>query len=146
MCGFVTLAKAETHMRDQRVENFDRKLKQGAGTTTPQKGETAYYAVANGRKSGIKKYYYGSGGTEPEVVNFPGACHKHFRTLAQAEAFIEDWVETYAYIVRANIKKELLDGNRPAKMKGLPVGLALKSGGGNDEDELTDGLGRLRVR
>ena len=57
MYGFVTLAKAETHMRDQRVENFGRKLKQVAGTTTPQKGETAYYAVANGRKPGIKKYY-----------------------------------------------------------------------------------------
>ena len=70
------------------------------------------------------------------MVNFPGAYHKHFRTLAQAEAFIEDWVEMYAYRVRANIKKELLDGNRPAKIKGLPVGLALKTGGSNDEDEL----------
>ncbi len=82
----------------------------------------------------------------PEVVKFPAACHKHFRTLAQAEAFIEDWVEMYAYIGRAKIKRDLLDGHRPAKMKGLLVGLALKTGDSNDEDELIDGLGRLRVK
>lgn len=43
----------------------------------------------------------GSGGAEPEVVHFSGACHKHFRTFAQAGAFIEDWVEMYACIVKA---------------------------------------------
>lgn len=79
------------------------------------------------------------------MVNFSDACHKHFRTQAQAEAFIADWVEMYACMVKAKIKKELLDGYRPAKMKGLPVELTLKIGGSNDEHELTDGLGRLRM-
>lgn len=79
------------------------------------------------------------------MVNFRGACHKRFRTLAQAEAFIADWVEMDAY-VKAKIKKELSDGHRPAKMKGLPVELTLKTGASNDgEDELTDDLGRLKV-
>lgn len=74
-----------------------------------------------------------------------GACHKHFRTLAQAEAFIADWAEMYAFMVKANIQKELLDAYRPAKTKGLPTEFTLKTGG-SDEDELTDRLGRLKVK
>lgn len=77
------------------------------------------------------------------MVESSGACHKRFRTLAQAEAFTADWEETYACMVKAKIKEELSHGYRPAKMKGLPVALTLKTGGGNDEDELTDGLGKL---
>jgi hypothetical protein len=88
----------------------------------------------------------GSGGAEPEVVRFSRACHKHFRTLAQAEAFIVDWVEMCACVVKANTKEELLDGYRPAKLKGTPVGLSLKTeGGGADDDELTDGLSKMRI-
>jgi hypothetical protein len=48
----------------------------------------------------------GSGGAEPEVVKFPGACHKHFRTLQQAEAFLADWKEANSCI-EAKIKEEL---------------------------------------
>lgn len=87
----------------------------------------------------------GSGGAEPEVVCFSGACHKHFRTLAQAEAFIADWVEMYACVVKAKIKEELLDDCRPTKMKGTPVGLTLKTESGGADDELTDGLSRMRI-
>jgi len=77
------------------------------------------------------------------VVESSGACHKRFRTLAQAEGFIADWEEGYACTVKAKIKEELSHGYRPAKMKGLLVALTLKTGGGNDEDELIDGLGNL---
>ncbi len=45
----------------------------------------------------------GSGGSELEVVNFSSTCHKRFRTLAQTEAFIADWVEMYACVVKAQI-------------------------------------------
>jgi hypothetical protein len=65
--------------------------------------------------------------------------------LAQAEAFIADWVEMYACIVKAKIKQELVDGYRPATMKGLLVELTLKTGGSNDENELADGLSRLSI-
>ncbi len=79
------------------------------------------------------------------MVKFRGACYKHFRTLAQAEAFIADWVEMSARMVKAKTKQKLVDGYRPATMKGLPVELTLKTGGSNDEDELADGLGKLGV-
>ncbi len=87
----------------------------------------------------------GSGGSELEVVNFSGTCHKRFRTLAQAEAFIADWVEMYACVVKAQIKEELLDGHRPTKMKGLPVEHSLKTEGNDDEDELTDVFSKTRI-
>jgi hypothetical protein len=67
----------------------------------------------------------GSGGSEPEVVNFSGACHKRFRTLAQAEAFIAYWVEMNACIVKAKIK--------------------VKTEGNDDEDELTDVFSMTRI-
>jgi len=53
----VTLAEAEAYMRNNEVEHYNRDVKHGAGTTTPKKGETAYYAVANGHKPGIREYY-----------------------------------------------------------------------------------------
>jgi viroplasmin and RNaseH domain-containing protein len=34
--------------------------------------------------------------TEPEVKEITGACYKRFRTRSQAEAFIEDWEESFA--------------------------------------------------
>lgn len=86
----------------------------------------------------------GSGGAEPEVLHFSGACHKHFRTLAQAEAFMADWKEMSNCVAKA--KKELLNGCRPTKMKVTRVGLSLNTeGGGADSDELTDGLSRMRI-
>ncbi len=80
----------------------------------------------------------GSGGAEPEVVHFSGACHKHFQMLTQAEAFIADWVKMYACVVKAKIKEELLNDCRPTKMKGTPVELTLKTeGGGADASILS---------
>jgi len=40
-----------------KVENYKYKIKDGAGETTPHKGQIAYYAVANGRNPGIRTYY-----------------------------------------------------------------------------------------
>lgn len=76
----------------------------------------------------------GSGDAEPEVVRFSGACYKHFRTLAQAEAFIADWKEMYACVVKDMIK-----------VKGTPVALSLKAEGSDEEDDLTDGLSRIGI-
>jgi len=56
-CGFKTLAEAEAYMEDHGVEDYKYEIKQGAGETTPEKNQTAYYAVANGRTPGIREYY-----------------------------------------------------------------------------------------
>jgi hypothetical protein len=80
------------------------------------------------------------------VVNFSGACYKHFRTLQQAEAFIADWEEMYACIVKAKIKEELSDGHRPAQMRGTPVPLSLKIERNDGDEELTDGVSRMRIQ
>jgi hypothetical protein len=47
----------------------------------------------------------------------PGACHKCFRTRAQAEAFIEDWKTTYANLMHEKMKRKLDAGYRPVDMK-----------------------------
>ena len=78
-------------------------------------------------------------------MKFQDACHKRFRTLVQAEAFIADWGEMYASIVKARVTEKLSSGHRPAKMKGLPAELGLKTKGSNDEDELIDGFDRIDI-
>ncbi|KAH6678600.1 hypothetical protein B0J14DRAFT_583093 [Halenospora varia] len=143
--GFVTLVEAEAYMVEEKVENYEYKIKDDAGETTPHKGQTAYYAVANGRNPGIQTYYYGEGGAEPEVVKFSGACHKHFRTLQQAKNFIADWEEMHACVVKAKIKRELSGGHRPEKMQGTPVPLSLKTECNTGDEELADSMRRMTI-
>jgi len=113
--GFVTLAEAEAYMG---VENYEYKIKDGAGETTPHKGHMAYYTVANSRNPGIQ----------------------------QAENFITDWVEMYACVVKAKIKSELSSGHRPAQMRGTPVPLSLKTEYNNEDEELADSMGRMGMQ
>lgn len=40
--------------------------------------------------------FSGENGAEKEVAEEKDSCYKRFTTMAQAEAFIEDWKETYA--------------------------------------------------
>jgi hypothetical protein len=47
---------------------------------------------------------------------------KKFRTRAQAEAFIEDWKETYADVWREMIKEVLDQGFRPRDIEALRTG------------------------
>jgi hypothetical protein len=46
-----------------------------------------------------------------------GACHKSFRTEAQAEAFIRDWEDSVAEVCRMATKQKLDSGWRPKDMK-----------------------------
>ena len=55
--GFETLAEAEDYMDGKGVTLYNYDIKHGAGKTSPIDGETAYYAVANGRRPGIQSYY-----------------------------------------------------------------------------------------
>ncbi|PWY94165.1 hypothetical protein BO94DRAFT_532124 [Aspergillus sclerotioniger CBS 115572] len=90
-------------------------IKEGAGETTSLLGKEGFYAVANSRNPGIYPYYHGK--TKPEVDQFPGACHKYFRIYSQAEAFIEDWKNSYADVYRREIKAKLDQGFRPPNIK-----------------------------
>lgn len=51
--GFETLAEAEDYMDGKGVTLYNYDIKYGAGKTNPVNGKTAYYAVANARRSGI---------------------------------------------------------------------------------------------
>ena len=42
-----------------------------------------------------------------EIQEFQSACHKRFKPKAQAQAFIEDWKESYANVRRSEVKKAL---------------------------------------
>ena len=59
----------------------------------------------------------GENGSLEEIHEFPGACHKRFRTEAQAQAFIEDWKESYADVWRSEVKKALERGFQPKDTK-----------------------------
>lgn len=59
----------------------------------------------------------GTTGSELEVKEISGACHKRFRTRAQAEAFVEDWKESFADVWRRAIREGLDQGLRPRDMK-----------------------------
>ena len=79
------------------------------------------------------------------MLQFSGACHKTFRTETQAEAFIQDWIETFACVAKANIRQALSDGHRPFHMQEWSLQFELKP---NEEDTDYEGLvGRVsRIR
>ena len=62
-------------------------------------------------------YCSGRTGSLEEIQEFPSACHKRFKTKAQAQAFIDDWKESYADIWRSEVKKALDRGLQPKDMK-----------------------------
>lgn len=87
----------------------------------------------------------GPNGTEPEVVGFPNACHKHFRTEAQAKSFISDWIEMFACVAKANIRKSLLDGRRPSNMQEWSLQFEWKKDTDEVEHKLTDGIASIKL-
>lgn len=136
-------------------------LKEGAGETAPLPNKLAFYAVANGKSPGIYTCYQyvsaiqglseelltkssGKPGAKEEVNEFSGACHQHFRTRAQAEAFIEDWKDSYADIWRSAIREALDQGFRTVDMK-IEVGDILSL---PESDDILDGLkmDKLRIK
>lgn len=61
--------------------------------------------------------YSGETGGLEEIDEISGACHKRFKTNGQAEAFIEDWKESFAGVWGREMKKALDQGLRPWDMK-----------------------------
>jgi hypothetical protein len=67
-------------------------------------------------------------GALEEVKEIPGACYKCFQTEAQAKAFIEDWKDSYAEVVRQAVRKGLDKGLRPQDMSVNVEGLLQEVG------------------
>lgn len=59
----------------------------------------------------------GKNGGKPEVEKFSGACYKHFRTIDQAKAFMEDWKSAVVDVYQRTIRESLNNGDRPPNMK-----------------------------
>lgn len=83
----------------------------------------------------------GEGGAEEKVDEDSGACHQMFRTRAQAEAFIEDWKQSFAHVYLAKIMEALDRGLRPLDMK-LSVADVLKK----TDAAATDDLDELKLK
>jgi len=69
-----------------------------------------------------------------QIHEISGACHKRFKTKVQAEAFIEDWKESFAEVWRREVKQALDRGLRPRDMKVSTEGI-LHEGGEEDAAE-----------
>ena len=144
--AFTTLEKAREYMSKNGVVEPKEVIKDGAGETTPILNSGVFYAIAHGKRPGIyKNWEYesptlyssyrlltqcsGPSGSELEVKEAKYACHKKFRTRDQAEAFIEDWKESFADVWRRTIREGLDRGLRPNDMKLSIDGILRKTDG-----------------
>lgn len=71
-----------------------------------------------------------------------GACHKRFRTHSQAEAFIEDWKDSFADVWRRKIREELDQGLKPYDMKLSVEGILH---GPDEQTEDADALDEVKL-
>lgn len=103
--------------------------------------------VANPNTVVMIAHEFGSEKVKPMVETFPGACHKCFRTNAQAKAFIEDWKISFADVCRKIIKEKLDQGSRPQDIM-LDCGkiLSLTSADGESEDISRDMKKKLNLK
>lgn len=154
--GFSTLMKAREYMSKKGVADPKVVIKHGAGETTLILNGDGFYAVAHGKRPGIRQEFRyespalyscyrlliqrsGPAGSELEVKEVKNACHKKFRTRDQAEAFIEDWKESFSDVWRRAIREGLDQGLRPYDMK-VNINLILHK----TDDEL-DAFGELTL-
>ncbi|KAJ9607040.1 hypothetical protein H2200_008112 [Cladophialophora chaetospira] len=114
--AFLTIEEAREWVRRKGFCEPKEVLKDTAIDTTPERNSVAFYAIAYGRNPGIRRVC-GKTGSLEEIEEFQGACHKRFKTEAQAQAFIEDWKESYAEVWRSEVKKALDRGLQPKDMK-----------------------------
>lgn len=62
------------------------------GPKPPRQSTRKYYAVANGRQTGVYTDYELE--VKPLVDNYPRACHESFQSREEAELFVETYVQT----------------------------------------------------
>ena len=87
----------------------------------------------------------GREGALKEVNKFSGSCHKHFRTMEQAEAFIEDWKVACTEVWSRELKKALDQGLRPVDIK-LDLEGILQGSSGSSADPAVEDLSRSLER
>ena len=73
------------------------------------------------RRSGLE-------GAFKETNKWKGACHKWFRTRAQAEAFVRDWEHSLADVCRIVALQKLESGLRPGSMELEDLAISLRFG------------------
>ncbi|MCJ1479360.1 hypothetical protein MMC13_008045 [Lambiella insularis] len=139
--AFFTVGEARDWMRQKGFHEPKEVLKDTAVDTTPERNSIAYYAIAYGRNPGIRGVC-GKTGSLEEIQEFPGACHKRFKTNAQAQVFIEDWKESYADVLRSEVKKALDRGLQPKDMKFGTENILQEPNGGNDIADLAEQFNR----
>jgi hypothetical protein len=76
------------------------------------------------------------------VKEVSGACHKRFRTRSQAEAFIEDWKDSFADVWRRKIREALDQGLKPCDMKLSVEGILY---GPDKQTEDADALDKVKL-
>jgi hypothetical protein len=82
----------------------------------------------------------GRTGALEEIHEISGACHKRFKTEAQAEAFIEGWKESFAEVWSREMKKALDRGLRPRDMKLSMEGILYDGGKDRAAEDITKQL------
>lgn len=56
--GLKTLDEARKHIKKEGITSHELRLNDGHGATKPARPGPAYFAVANGRDPGIRKYHW----------------------------------------------------------------------------------------
>ncbi|KAF2177345.1 hypothetical protein K469DRAFT_603390, partial [Zopfia rhizophila CBS 207.26] len=133
--AFVTIEEVREYMMKKGVSKWKEVIKSTADTT-PEGDSMGFYAVANGANPGIREVWYGKKGAFEDTNKFRGVCHKWFRKKAQAEAFIEDWKESYADVWRREVKKGLDQGLRPRDMELSIEGILYERGEDNIAEDI----------
>jgi len=141
--GFLTLEDARKWMAKSKVEKYEEVIKDGAEDTTPDRKDNAFYAVAYGLKVGIHKGWYGQIGAEQEVKDVPGACHMHFKEIAQAETFIQDWNESFSVVCAWEVRKALKRGIQPRDMSLSAEGILGSKVDSTNTSDLADQFSHL---
>ncbi|RAL15895.1 RNase H1/viroplasmin domain-containing protein [Aspergillus homomorphus CBS 101889] len=130
--GFETLPEAQKYMMEKGIDKPKLVIHDDTKETRPQPHSGRFYAVAFGRRPGV---YLSWKDAEPQVKDYPHACHKRFATRAQAQAFIRDWEESHADICRGDAIDKLGKGLRPTDLESNFHDLQLCQG-----DDLSEGI------
>lgn len=70
----------------------------------------------------------GADGASDETDMWKGACHKHFRTEAQAEAFIQDWESSLVELCNIAAKPKQVGGLKLKDIKAENLETLLRFG------------------
>ncbi|KAL4749321.1 hypothetical protein BDW72DRAFT_204863 [Aspergillus terricola var. indicus] len=105
--GFDTLEEARESMQKRGFSEFSEIVKSISERKTVLRSDERFYAVANGRFTGVFKDYQV---VRKATEKFESACHQRFNTQDEAEEFIEQWRLACSEVWQREIIKKLHDG------------------------------------